>query len=495
MSCLVSTSAPTRPAAASLGGWRGLRTALDALIDADFSSGRPALVLGLLFVLARLPWLGTGYGAETDSYRVALSALHLWRDGEYLPSRLPGYPLHDLLMAPLVRFGDSIATDLATAFAGLAAVLVFARIARAVSVPSRGLAVIAFAFTPFLIVNSVQTKDYIWALAFLLCAYLASIRGRPALAGLLLGLGAGCRITTLLFAAPLLLLYLDRRALRASVVFGAACAATAFAVFLPVTLQYGRGFLAYADSYISPDIVIRSIGQYSIGALGAIATLIAILLSWRGALRLLRDSVFDVHVRIWLLTVLIYVLLFLRLPIDIAYLIPIYPFAFLLLARAVNRYLLAGVAALILLSGLVDLDISAMHNFNLLAAARTVRPCRSCAELFHDRNVRRLYVDYSTALGRAPVPAHSVVLTGGDFPDFAVINWDRFRYEIVDRYRPSISMLSDDGGMHDAAADVYYLASPDRPDLVLGRFREAGYQIFKADPVGPDWRVGLTPQP
>jgi hypothetical protein len=353
--------------------------------------------------------------------------------------------------------------------------------------------VVAFAFTPFLIVNSVQTKDYMWALTLMLAAYLCAIDGRPWLAGLLLGLAAGCRVTTGLFALPLLLLYLDRRDMRGALLFCACLAVTAFAVFLPVTLQFGRHFLVYADSSISPDIIIRSIGQYSIGAFGAIATLVALALSWRRLLKLPEMVRRDVHVRVWLAAVILYTLLFLRLPIDLGYLIPIYPFGYLLLSRVVRPYLVAAVVAVILLSGMVDLDISAMHNFNMLTFARTARPCRSCAELFHDLHTRRLYTNYATELGETALPPHTAVLTGAVFPDFAVINWSRFRYEIVDRYSPSISMLSDDGSMRDDANDVIYLASPDRPE-VLDRLRHDGYRVLKSDPVGPDWHAGFTPQ-
>lgn len=276
--------------------------------------------------------------------------------------------------------------------------------------------------------------------------------------------------------------------------FLAALALTTFIVFLPVTLQYGTRFWNYANSRISPDIVIRSIGQYSIGAVGALAMLAALALSWRGLGRLPGVARREIHVRVWLLTLLIYGLAFLRLPIDIAYLIPIYPFGYLLLSRVMHRYLLAGVVVVILCSGLVDLDISQMHNFNLHTFARTVRPCRSCAELFHDWHARELYRNYATELGSTPVPEHSVVLTGGVFPDFAVINWSRFRYSVIDRDRGAVSMLSDDGVMRDPAHDVLYLASPRRPE-VLQALRAQGFQILKSDPSGPDWHVRLTPQP
>lgn len=475
---------------------------VDRLAVTDFARPRAAIMLAFVFAIVRLPWLWTGYGAETDAYRVALSALHFWRDGEYLPSRLPGYPVHELLMAPLVWMGGSVATDAATVLAAFAGVLLFARLARELGEPSPGLAVLGLSFTPFLLVNSVETKDYLWALAFLLGCYLAAVRGRPSLAGVLLGLAAGCRITSTLFALPLLLFFigprlhdcrdLEQRGWRPGLKFLAATALTTFLVFLPVTVQYGSGFFAYADSRISPDIVIRSIGQYSLGAIGALAVLGALLCSWRRLLDLPRLATQDVHVRIWLAAIALWVLAFLRLPIDIAYLIPVYPLGFLLLGRLLRPTLFAAALVAIFVSGLIDLDLSGLHNADLVAFARTARPCRSCAELFHDWHVRGLYRTYATALATASVPEHSVVLTGAVFPDFAVINWNRFQYGIVDRDRSSISMLSDDGMMRDDNDDVIYLASPDRPEIVDG-FRKQGYGIFRSTPAGPAWQPELIP--
>jgi hypothetical protein len=465
-----------------------------ALASTDFSS-RPAVWwLSVAFLLVRLPWLWTGYGAETDAYRVALSALHLWRSGEYLPSRLPGYPVHELLMAPLVRFGGSVATNGATALIALLGVLLLARLVRELGEPSPGFVVLGMAFTPFLIANSVETKDYMWALSAMLGAYLALVRSRPILGGVLLGIAAGCRITSLLFGAPLILLLIHRRAWREAVEFALTSAATTFAVFLPVTLQYGTHFFAYADSRISADIVIRSIGQYSIGAVGALATLVALALSWRRVLGLVSLATKDIHVRIWLIAVGLYLLAFLRLPIDIAYLLPIYPFGFLLLGRILRRWMFAAVLVVIACSGLIDLDLSAMHNLNLGTFARTARPCRSCAELFHDWHVRALYVNYARSVPLQAPPPHTVVLTGAVFPVFAVLNWNRFEYSVVDRDRASISMLSDDGMMRDDGRDVVYLASPDRP-AVLDGFRAQGYALLKSDPVGVNWDAGFTPVP
>src|SRR6266545_4432807 len=148
---------------------RGPQPALD-------EPGSPILIFVAVFVLVRLPFLLGGYGADTDAYRVALAAKYLWATGEYLPSRLPGYPLHELVTVLLI-WGGPFLTNLATAVAALAGVLVLDRIVVAVGVPHRGWLLAAMAFTPWLLINSTVTLDYQWALTAMMGAYLLVIRG------------------------------------------------------------------------------------------------------------------------------------------------------------------------------------------------------------------------------------------------------------------------------------------------------------------------------
>jgi hypothetical protein len=65
-------------------------------------------------------------------------------------------------------------------------VLIFDRIVLALRVPGQARLLVAMGFTPWLIVTSTATLDYHWALTAMLSAYLATIRRRYALAGLLL---------------------------------------------------------------------------------------------------------------------------------------------------------------------------------------------------------------------------------------------------------------------------------------------------------------------
>lgn len=471
------------------------RSVLDRLAETDFSTGRPALALAAAFLLVRLPLLGGGYGADTDAYRVVLAARYFWAHGEYLPSRLPGFPLHELVTGLLV-WGGPVLTNLSTTVAALAGTLAFARLVRLLRVPAPSLAVLGFAFTPYLIVTSTSTLDYHWALAALLGAYLLAVQGRPRAAGLLLGLAVGFRITSALFLAPLLLVLLRQGRREDAVRLAVVALATAFVAYLPVALPYRFRFLDYADSRVSPDGVIRVVGQWALGATGALAVLAALALCWRRVSTLLRHAVTasDPHPLAWLVAVALWTAAFLRLPVDLGYLVPVYPFGFLLLAVTLRRRLFALVLAVILLAGVIDLDIQQLHNFDPRIAARTVRPSWRVAGILSDQMARRRWARYARAIPQAPVPPHSVVLTMGAFPDVAVLTWGRLRYAIVERDRHAISMLSDNGSLTDPARDVVYLAVS-TPE-VLARFRAHGYTLFRADPSGDDWgQVALTPLP
>ena len=58
------------------------------------------------------------------------------------------------------------------------------------------LAGFALAFTPQVYINSSNTTDYVWALAFILGSLYFVLLGRPLMAGILLGLAIGSRITS-----------------------------------------------------------------------------------------------------------------------------------------------------------------------------------------------------------------------------------------------------------------------------------------------------------
>lgn len=147
---------------------------VERVLEFDFTRPLAFAAFAVVYVATRVPWLNLGYGADPDAWRVALSADHLLSHGEYLPSRLPGFPLEEFVTVPLVRAGW-VWTNLSTVLISLAGVYLFARLLVELKLPAKGVLTPAFAFTPLLWINSVITMDYMWSLTFVLACYLALI--------------------------------------------------------------------------------------------------------------------------------------------------------------------------------------------------------------------------------------------------------------------------------------------------------------------------------
>ena len=341
--------------------------AFNQLCDLDFTRTLPFVILAVAFFALRLPWVNYGYGTDPDAWRVAMTARYLLDHGDYYPSRLPGNPLHELTMAIFVP-GGWIAANLATAAASLVGVWLFARIVRALNASNRGLLVIAFAFAPLLVINSIATMDYMWTLTFLLGTYYCAISRRPVLAGILLGIAIGFRLQSVLLALPIT--YLFWRQNREDILpFWFATGGAAMVGYAPVLVVYGTKFLNYYDAKVGYQDVMRLLGKEALGVLGVLGVLAGAVLSIRRFARLPHDLMSNAHVGVWVLTIVLYFVTFSRLPHEIAYLIPVFPFGFLLLGRYFTRTALAITVAAILLAGWVD--VTTPGNAVTLGAIRT----------------------------------------------------------------------------------------------------------------------------
>ena len=109
-------------------------------------------------ILTRLPFLWTGYGADDDDWLVAKSASLLWKTGVYHESRLPGYPLHEILSAPFVGLGGAPLSNTTTLVATLVSIVVWRKISNNIG-KHKKLLVIAFAFAPVVWQHSAETID------------------------------------------------------------------------------------------------------------------------------------------------------------------------------------------------------------------------------------------------------------------------------------------------------------------------------------------------
>jgi len=332
-----------------------------------------ALVLGVpvVVLLTRLPFLFAGYGMDPDAWRVACIARALAETGQYLVSRIPGYPVQELTSGLLAR-GGPLALNGATAVCSALAVLFFVLILRRLGSRDALLAGAALASIPVIYISSTVSLDYLWALAFLMAATYAALLRRPWLAGVLLGLAVGCRLTSGLLVFPLLLLIshpgewtaadeapkpslsLIPAQLRACVIMGCTTCAVGLCCFLPVIRVYGRGFLGFFDDPPPLYIQLRHATTDTWGLLGCCALLFACIVllvpaGRRGA------STFATPLdatlpKAWLTAMVLFVLVFISLPHQAMYLIPALPFFLLLLARYLPRRAFQVVCILLILS-------------------------------------------------------------------------------------------------------------------------------------------------
>jgi len=444
---------------------------LQRILEYDFTRPLPFLALAFVYLAVRIPWLNLGYGTDPDAWRVALSAEHLLSDGEYLPSRLPGYPLHEFATVPLIRAGW-VWTNLSTAVVSLVGVYVFAKLATELNLRGHGLLTLTFAFAPLLWINSVTTLDYMWALTLILASYWLAIRQRTALSGVALGLAVGFRLTSGAMALPLGILLWKEKGRRDTVVFALVLAAVSIVAYSPVLATYGLRMFNFYDASVTWRTVLNRLGKDALGVIGALAVVVGLAMSARNLRELPNDLRRDRHVLVWVTAIVVYFLSFARLPHEIGYLIPIFPFGLFLLSRYLRNGALVAAAALIILAGFVDVT-SPVETLNLdtFAQAR-IGP----GMLFSDLDTLQDQMDFADEVRDYDVPPHSVVLTGFIFPEFAMLNKDRLNLGILDRDYGAISMLSDRGEAVDEERDVRYVWLLKYEKFL--EYREQGYRLY-----------------
>jgi hypothetical protein len=186
-----------------------------------------------------LPVVWMGYGTDIDVTDVLASAETI-REGDYIPSRPPGVPVFEAIVAVLDPVGGHLLVNLATALAGIALVVATARLVRAWGHPNGDLVALALLASPLTLISATSTADFVWAAAFFVVGTLALVRGRPVPAGLLFALAMGCRLSSALLVAAVLVAIAWEPAHRRPVLRAAAVAAPlTVALYVPAWLAYG----------------------------------------------------------------------------------------------------------------------------------------------------------------------------------------------------------------------------------------------------------------
>lgn len=270
-----------------------------------------------------LPILWLGYGTDLDIGAVLRTGA-LIRAGDYAPSRNPGVPVVEALVAALDPLGGHLLVNLATAAALAATVVGVARLVRAWGHPNGDLLALAFLASPIVIISGTQTADFVWALALFVWAALALVRDRPVIAGLLLALALGCRSSTVVVLAALLVADgWDARHRRRAVTALAVAVPLAVLLYVPAWLAAGRtaGFLVAGDDWVSLG---NNLGRSLVKNVAVAGVPLVVLLGAAvpALVRSLRRWGADPMVRFAVLALAATEVLYLRIPWKPAHLLP-----------------------------------------------------------------------------------------------------------------------------------------------------------------------------
>jgi hypothetical protein len=300
------------------------------------------IALTLLVFASRLPFIFDGYGLDGDSWSVAITANAIHATGEYSASRLPGYPVHEYLCSWFIIAGPA-GTNTISAFFSAVAVLFFALTLRLLRFRYIFLAAATLAVVPIFYIHSTSTIDYNIALGFIMASMYFLLRDRLVIAGILLGFAIGTRITSGAMIIPFAILLLEnsgaKNNIRRIVTFAATSILAGGLLFVPVFMKYGTGFFTYYNvPYPAIPKVLYKLSIEVWGVLGVLGIIVStglLFLPNRITSKkfLFPRSINEKFVVSWLVAIDLYIIAFLKLPMESGYLIPIIPFVILIFGK------------------------------------------------------------------------------------------------------------------------------------------------------------------
>jgi len=364
--------------------------------DGPEHNGSPLTDRALLVITAAvtLPLIWWGYGTDIDTGYL-LDAGERMRDLDYAPSRNPGVPVVEAVVAVLSPLGH-VVVNLLTALALAATVVGCARIVRAWGHDNGDVVALAFLASPIVLIAGTSTGDFVWTLALFVWGALAQIRDRPVVAGVMFALAIGSRTSTVvLIGAFLLADAWDRSARRRSLVAGAVTVPLAALLFVPAWLSFDRtlGFLEHTESW---NGFANNLGRFGVKEFGVagIAMVVVVALAVPALLRSLRRWNVDPLVRFGALGFAATQAMFFLFPWKPAHLLPSMLTLVLWIAasdRNRRSYLWLLVAA-VALNGIVTLRLFAPDRPDASRGA-TFEPALSWGLLVNDVRCRIDHMD------------------------------------------------------------------------------------------------------
>jgi hypothetical protein len=307
-----------------------------------------------------------GFGLDADGWREILSGYKIVYEHIYEPSRFPGYPVLEffssLLWFTKTPFAFPGIFNFVSAILSVLAIYFFASILDIYKKNDDNLiflAVLAFGLNTLFFINSIVLMDYVWSLAFILGAIYFLLVDKGIISALFLGVATGCRLTAGIMIIPILvyffILYKNQNVNKLIIKYLLIFSVILFSIYSPLIIQYGLNFLTFdqPDYPKFPLILGRaSIRVWGIiGTLGVLAGGIIIIsqfFSKRKDIKLNgRQFPFFWFIS---LSIIVFILLFIRLPLEAGYLLPVVPLILILFYLKLSKTIFQVICLSIILS-------------------------------------------------------------------------------------------------------------------------------------------------
>jgi len=357
-----------------------------------------------------------------------------------------------------------------------------------------------FALTPIVIKNAAVTQDFLPGLALVLAACIAATRRRPVVAGVMLGLAVGMRLTNVLFLVPLALLLFfgsgediaERRG-RAVAAFVGVAITLAFLLYLPFVLVWGaaRTFLPASDKFGTASWHLLPVAVYNlIYVLGPVATLGVLVILFIERRSVGRRVSEDLRSRnaialVSALAVLMYFALCLRFTMKPEYFLPAIPFAYLLLGRWLSRRSLQVMVVLVAAFGVFSIEVKGG-----VSGRREFSPHPAWGLLVEDFVERREFQELRSGIGELRGLGKAVVLTGVEDQ----LTW---RNPALETARAAEICACLEAADHQPLSPVFRVVNSDvfmtfsLSSSNVERLRRANYRIYMFSEYAPRWTMDM----
>ncbi len=293
------------------------------------------LVLVLITMITRIPFIFDGYGVEEDSWGLVVNAYEMHSNGHYVASRFPGHPLQEYIYF-LIYDAPAWLYNSLSLIASIIAVAYFFKALKKIQLQGAFYIALLFCLTPVFYIAGTYTIDFAWTIAFVMCSFYFLLNRKFIMCGIMLGMAMGCRLTIAIFLLPWLILIWSnidwKTAIKDFVKIIIPTLLIGFLWFIPAYLNYGWTFFDYSDQFPYPPIA-KIIYKATIGVYGLIGILLIGcykllgLNNWRKK-QLNSVTLFSSErlLLVCYLVIVLHVISYLKLPQKAGYLIPTIPF-------------------------------------------------------------------------------------------------------------------------------------------------------------------------